>query len=108
MSAALMPRIRDVVDFNKLPAPEVIAKHLSPIVISQHPVEGGYVSESVGPITAYEALFGLAGMAGLAKAFYQTQSSFWNSSPSISRASPAPRARPTAAASPGPIATPTP
>jgi len=85
MSAALMPRIRDAVDFSKLPAPEVIAKHLSPIVMSQHPVEGGYVSESVGPITAYEALFGLAGMAGFAKAFYQTQSSFGNNTPTASR-----------------------
>lgn len=108
IGAAFMPRMNDAVDFGKLPAPEVIAKHLSPIVMSQRRVEGGYVSESVGPITAYQALLGLAGMAGFAKAFYQTTLSLGGSPRSISRASPAPRARPTATVSPTPTATPTP
>jgi hypothetical protein len=60
MSAAFMPAISDYVDPSKLPSPEIVAKHLSPIVSSQRYEHDGYVTESVGPITLSEAAIGLA------------------------------------------------
>ena len=51
MSAAFMPAISDYVDVGKLPPPEVVTKHLSPIVSSQRYEGDGYVTESVGPVT---------------------------------------------------------
>lgn len=60
MSAAFMPAISDYVDVGKLPPPEVVAKHLSPIVSSQHYESDGYVTESVGPVTLSEAAIGFA------------------------------------------------
>jgi len=59
MSAAFMPGISDYVDVGKLPAPEIVAKHLSPIVSSQRYEGDGYVTESVGPVTLSEAAVGL-------------------------------------------------
>ena len=60
MSAAFMPAISDYVDPGKLPPPEVVAKHLSPIASSQRYDGDGYVTESVGPVTLSEAAIGLA------------------------------------------------
>ena len=51
MSAAFMPAISDYVDVGKLPAPEIVTKHLSPIVSSQRYDGDGYVTESSGPVT---------------------------------------------------------
>jgi hypothetical protein len=51
MSAAFMPAISDYVDVGKLPPPEVVTKHLSPIVSSQRYDSDGYVTESTGPVT---------------------------------------------------------
>jgi hypothetical protein len=51
MSAAFMPAISDYVDVGKLPPPEIVIKHLSPIVSSQRYEGDGYVTESTGPIT---------------------------------------------------------
>jgi hypothetical protein len=51
MSAAFMPAISDYVDVGKLPPPEIVTKHLSPIVSSQRYEGGGYVTESTGPVT---------------------------------------------------------
>jgi hypothetical protein len=51
MSAAFMPAISDYVDVGKLPPPEIVTKHLSPIVSSQYYDRDGYVTESVGPVT---------------------------------------------------------
>jgi hypothetical protein len=51
MSAAFMPAISDYVDVGKLPEPEIVTKHLSPIVSSQRYEGDGYVTESTGPIT---------------------------------------------------------
>jgi hypothetical protein len=59
MSAAFMPAISDYVDVTKLPQPELVAKHLSPIVSSQRYDGEGYVTESVGPITLSEAAIGI-------------------------------------------------
>jgi len=54
-----MPAISDYVDVGKLPPPETVAKHLSPIVSSQHYETDGYVTESIGPVTLSEAAIGL-------------------------------------------------
>jgi len=50
MSAAFMPAISDYVDVGKLPPPEIVIKHLSPIVSSQRYDGDGYVTESTGPV----------------------------------------------------------
>jgi hypothetical protein len=38
-----------------LPETGAIAKHLSPIVLSRRHVSDGFIDESVGPVTAYQA-----------------------------------------------------
>ena len=55
MGAAFMPAISDHVEVNKLPSPEVVTKHLSPIVSSQRYEGDGYLCESIGPITLNQA-----------------------------------------------------
>ena len=60
LAAAFMPGITDYVNLGKLPAPEVITKHLSPIVSSQRYERDGYVAESVGPLTLDQSAIGLA------------------------------------------------
>jgi hypothetical protein len=55
MSAAFVPGVSERLDANKLPQPEVIVKHLRPVVASQSYVDGGYRSESVGTITIGQA-----------------------------------------------------
>jgi hypothetical protein len=59
MSAAFMPAVSDYVDASKLPQPEIVARHLSPIVSSQRYEGDGYVTESIGPVTLSEAAIGL-------------------------------------------------
>ena len=59
MSAAFMPAISDYIDVGKLPAAEIVVKHLSPIVSSQRYERDGYVTESVGPVTLSEAAIGV-------------------------------------------------
>jgi hypothetical protein len=56
MGAAFMPAISDSVDVKKIPPPEVVTKHLSPIVASQRYEGDGYVAESIGPITLSQAV----------------------------------------------------
>lgn len=51
MGAAFMPGISNYVDVGRLPPPETVTKHLSPIVSSQYYDRDGYVTESVGPVT---------------------------------------------------------
>ena len=60
MTAAFMPGVSEYVDVSKLPAAEVVTKHLSPIVSSQRYDRDGYVSESVGPITLTQLGVGIA------------------------------------------------
>jgi hypothetical protein len=72
MGALLAPSINQNVDMTKLPAGEIITKHLSPIVMSQNYKKDGYVTESVGPVTMYQ-VGGLALLGGGAMAFYQRQ-----------------------------------
>jgi hypothetical protein len=59
MSAAFMPAISKYVDVGKLPAPEVVTKHLGPIISSQRYEGDGYITESMGPVTLSEAALGL-------------------------------------------------
>jgi hypothetical protein len=70
MSAAFLPGIAETVDLNKLPAPEVITRHLSPIVMSQSYDGEGYIAESIGPVTVYQAILGLGGLGGAGAALY--------------------------------------
>ncbi|HZR77976.1 MAG TPA: hypothetical protein VFA58_02150 [Chthoniobacterales bacterium] len=51
MGAAFMPAIGEYVDVTKWPPPEVVEKHLSPMVLSQRYDHDGYVTESVGPVS---------------------------------------------------------
>lgn len=55
MGAAFMPAVNNYVDLARLPAVEVVTKHLSPIVTSQRRVHDGYMAESVGPVTLNDA-----------------------------------------------------
>jgi len=64
MGAAMSPQLSKNVDPAKLPPPESIAKHLSPIVMSQRYEGDAYVTESIGPVTFREATLGLAGAIG--------------------------------------------
>ena len=59
MGAAFMPTMNNYIDVSKLPSPEVITKHLSPIVSSQRYERDGYMAESVGPVTLNQAAIGL-------------------------------------------------
>ncbi len=51
MAGALMPGVSDWIDASKLPAPDIVAKHLGPLVVSENYDRDGYVVESCGPIT---------------------------------------------------------
>jgi hypothetical protein len=63
LAGAFKPSMATNVDLSKIPSPEVITKHLSPIVTSQRYDGDGYVVESLGPITLNDAAIGVA--AGL-------------------------------------------
>ena len=60
VAAAFVPAVAGSIDPSKLPAPEVITKHLSPIVCSQKYERDGYLAESIGPITLDQLGIGLA------------------------------------------------
>jgi hypothetical protein len=60
MIAALLPGISDHVDISKVPLPEVVTRHLSPIVFSQRYDGDGYVAESIGPVTFNQAVIVVA------------------------------------------------
>ena len=60
MAAAFAPAVAGSVDPTKLPSPEVITKHLSPIISSQRYDRDGYMAESIGPITLDQSAIGLA------------------------------------------------
>jgi hypothetical protein len=71
MAAAFVPAVAGSIDPAKLPAPEVITKHLSPIVSSQRYDRDGYVAESIGPITLDQLGIGLAILSGFGTAARQ-------------------------------------
>jgi hypothetical protein len=70
MSAAFMPAVNNYVDSSKLPPPEAVTKHLSPIVSSQRYDRDGYVAESVGPVTLTQAAIALGVPAVLWRVAY--------------------------------------
>jgi hypothetical protein len=99
MAAAFMPAITRSVDLGKLPSPEVITKHLSPIVSSQRYDRDGYVAESLGPITLDQAAIALAILSSVGTAARQqaitgfgswTPSSTPTPKPAMSSPSPTP------------------
>ena len=98
LAAAFMPTLSNSVDLGKLPSPEVITKHLSPIVSSQRYERDGYVAESVGPITFNQSVIGLAILSGTGAAALQkanTSLSGWSSPPAgSSQPSPSPSGTP--------------
>jgi hypothetical protein len=65
MAAAFVPAVAGSVDPTKLPSPDVITKHLSPIVSSQRYDRDGYVAESIGPVTLDQSAIGLAILSSL-------------------------------------------
>lgn len=60
MAAAFVPVVTGSIDPTKLPPPEIITKHLSPIVSSQRYDGDGYMAESIGPITLDQLGIGVA------------------------------------------------
>jgi hypothetical protein len=78
MAAAFMPAISNSVDLNKIPPPEVITKHLSPIICSQRYTGKGYMVESIGPITFNQAGIGVALLVGLGAFGYEKSGAAWN------------------------------
>ena len=103
LAAAFMPGITNYVNLGKLPAPEVITKHLGPIVSSQRYERDGYVAESVGPLTLDQSTIGLAILGSVGVAAHQkagTSLKGWSASPtgapqSSLNPSPTPNAAPT-------------
>src|SRR6266516_2934531 len=84
LAAAFMPGITNYVNLGKLPAPEVITKHLGPIVSSQRYERDGYVAESVGPLTLDQSAIGLAILGSVGVAAHQkagTSLKGWSASP---------------------------
>ena len=71
MAAAFVPGIAETVDLGKLPAADIITKHLSPLAISQSYQGDGYMTESVGPISVFQAALGTVGVTGAGANFYQ-------------------------------------
>jgi hypothetical protein len=60
MAAAFVPAVAGAIDPAKLPPPETVTKHLSPIVSSQRYDGDGYMVESIGPITLDQLGIGVA------------------------------------------------
>ncbi|MBA3544544.1 MAG: hypothetical protein H0T83_08925 [Chthoniobacterales bacterium] len=73
MAAAFMPGIAATVELGKLPAADVVAKHLSPMVLSQRYETDGYLTESVGPVSIYQAAFAIAGATGAGTTLYHSR-----------------------------------
>lgn len=64
MAAAFVPSVAEAVDLGKLPAAKVITSHLSPLVASQSYSGGGYVVESMGPVSIFQAALAAAFLSG--------------------------------------------
>ena len=72
MAAAFVPAVAGSIDPGKIPAAEVITKHLSPIVSSQRYDGDGYIAESIGPITLDQLGIGVAILSGFGASARQT------------------------------------
>jgi hypothetical protein len=93
MGAAFLPSLADSVDLNKLPSAEVVAKHLSPTVMSQSYQGDGYVAESIGSVPIYHTLVAAIGGGALATAIYRPHID--DSVPTSSLPTPSPSPSPT-------------
>jgi hypothetical protein len=71
MATAFVPSVASSIDPTKLPSPEIITKHLSPIVSSQRYDRDGYVAESIGPVTLDQSAIGVAILSSLGAATAQ-------------------------------------
>jgi hypothetical protein len=90
MAAAFLPAVGNSIDPGKLPAAEVVTKHLSPIVSSQTYAGDGYLAESIGPITLDQLGIGVAILSSLGTAARQTAWSTSATSRPAARPSPTP------------------
>ncbi len=70
MGAAFLPAVADMVDLSKLPPADVVAKHLSPTVMSQSYQGDGYVAESIGSVPLYQTVVVAIGAGAAAATFY--------------------------------------
>jgi hypothetical protein len=73
MGAAFLPGVSDTVDVSKLPPADVVAKHLSPTVMSQSYQGDGYVAESIGSVPLYHTVMAAIGAGAAAASFYHPQ-----------------------------------
>src|SRR5206468_7550644 len=85
MAAAFVPSVAGSIDPTKLPSPDVITKHLSPIVSSQKYDHDGYVAESIGPITLEQSAIGIAILSSLGTAAQKAGAGVtgWGASPTV-------------------------
>jgi hypothetical protein len=97
MAAAFMPAVAGSIDASKLPQPEIITRHLSPIVSSQRYDRDGYVAESIGPVALDQAGIALAVLAVAARQKIGAGMPAWGASRPAT-----PQATPTSTASPTP------
>jgi len=81
MSAAFLPALSDTIDVSKLPPADVVARHLSPTVMSQSYRGDGYVAESIGSVPLYQTLIGAIATSGAVAASYRQPAQ--SSGPSI-------------------------
>jgi hypothetical protein len=73
MAAAFLPSMVDAIDVAKLPEAEIVTKHLSPLVLSQRYENEGYLTESVGPVSMFEAAVGAIAAGTAGTKLYQQQ-----------------------------------
>src|SRR5256714_15139191 len=71
MGAAFLPALSDTIDVGKLPPAEIVARHISPTVMSQSYRGDGYVAESVGSIPFYQTVLGAITTSAVASAIYR-------------------------------------
>src|SRR5207245_10984748 len=90
MAATLVPaRVRSA-DPTNLPPPEIITRHLSPIVSSQRSDRDGYMAESIGPITLDQSAIGLAILSSLGAGTRQNAGAAVTGRPASRTATPQP------------------
>jgi len=73
MGAAFLPALSDTIDVSKLPPAEIVARHLSPTVMSQSYRGDGYVAESLGSVPFYQTVLGAVSAGVIASTFGHSQ-----------------------------------
>ncbi|HEX4640308.1 MAG TPA: DUF3352 domain-containing protein, partial [Chthoniobacterales bacterium] len=106
MGAAFLPALNDAVDVNKLPPADIVARHLSPTVMSQSYRGDGYVAESIGSVPLYQTVIGAITTSVAASAIYRQQTQGPFASPANMSPSPAPPAMLSPSPSPRPTGSP--